>query len=62
MSPARFVRKRRIELACSLLRRTDREIKQIAGACGFAEAGFFHKVFKAEMATTPGRYRETAEP
>jgi len=60
-SPVRFVRARRIERACSLLRQTDRELKEISDACGFSDPAFFYKVFKAETGTTPTRYREGRE-
>jgi AraC-like DNA-binding protein/mannose-6-phosphate isomerase-like protein (cupin superfamily) len=60
-SPVRFVRTRRVEHACMLLRQTDRELKIIADECGFADPAFFYKVFKAETGTTPTKYRDGRE-
>jgi AraC-like DNA-binding protein len=61
-TPVSFVRKRRMQLACALLRETDREIKGVAGECGFADAMFFSKVFKSLTGTTPAAYRNSVEP
>ncbi|MCK6472031.1 MAG: AraC family transcriptional regulator [Planctomycetes bacterium] len=60
MSPVRFLQRRRIERACSLLRGSDLGIEQIAEQCGFADASFFCRVFKHWTKMTPGHYR-TAE-
>jgi len=56
-SPVQFVRKRRIERACSLLRRTTLPIKQIAADCGFAEEAFFSRVFHKATGKPPAVYR-----
>lgn len=57
-SPVQFVRKQRIERACSLLRRTTLPIKQIAADCGFAEDAFFSRVFRKATGTSPAAYRK----
>ena len=57
-SPVQFVRKRRIERACSLLRRTTLPIKQIAAECGFAEEAFFSRVFHKAIGKSPAVYRK----
>ncbi|HEU4635263.1 MAG TPA: AraC family transcriptional regulator, partial [Edaphobacter sp.] len=62
MSPMQFVRKRRIERACTLLRTTDTPIKQIAQDCGFAEDAFFSRVFRHLVGVTPAAYRRGEYP
>jgi AraC-like DNA-binding protein len=56
-SPVQFIRQRRIERACSLLRSTTNPIKQIAADCGFAEEAFFSRVFHQALGTSPAAYR-----
>lgn len=50
----------RIHTAAELLLKTDDNIYQIAGSCGFAEASYFIRVFKKEMGCTPNQYRKNA--
>jgi AraC-like DNA-binding protein len=57
MSPVQFIRQRRIERACTLLRTTDIPIKQLAQDCGFAEDAFFSRVFHRLVGTSPAAYR-----
>lgn len=47
----------RIQMACTLLKRTDSSIEQIAGEVGFADTKTFCRVFKAEMGLTAGQFR-----
>ena len=56
-SPLRFVRRRRVERACSMLYASDDSVTNIAEACGFSDAPFFHRVFKACTGVTPRHYR-----
>jgi AraC family transcriptional regulator len=56
-SPVQFIRQRRIERACSLLRSTANPIKQIAADCGFAEEAFFSRVFHQALGKSPAAYR-----
>jgi AraC-like DNA-binding protein len=57
ISPVQFIRRRRIERACTLLRTTDKPIKQVAYCCGFAEDAFFSRVFHCLVGVTPAAYR-----
>lgn len=57
MSPVQFIRRRRVERACTLLRTTDKPIKQIAYCCGFAEDAFFSRVFHRLVGVSPAAYR-----
>jgi len=56
-TPARFIQRRRIEAARTMLRSTDETVQGIALACGFRDPGFFHRVFRKWTGTTPGRCR-----
>jgi len=56
LSPNAFLRRRRIDRACSLLRIGAKPIKEIAAACGFRDLAFFYRVFRSETGTTPARY------
>lgn len=56
-SPVQFMRKRRVDRACALLRSTDMPIKQIAESCGFADDAFFSRVFHHLVGTSPAAYR-----
>ncbi len=57
LSPVRFLQRRRIERAGHLLRAGELSIEQTASACGFRDAPFFCRVFRAWTQTTPGRFR-----
>ena len=50
-------REARIEEACRLLRETDRQIADIADACGFYDQSHFTRAFQAVRKTTPRAYR-----
>ncbi len=62
MRPVEFMRARRIEAACRMLAQTDNAVKEVAAACGFADAAFFHRVFRRRMGSTPSAYRRRSEP
>jgi AraC-like DNA-binding protein/mannose-6-phosphate isomerase-like protein (cupin superfamily) len=62
MSPVQFIRRRRVERACTLLRTTDKPIKQIAYSCGFAEDAFFSRVFHRLVGVSPAAYRRGEYP
>ena len=49
---------RRLSHAKSLLRFSDSSIEEIAVQCGFADAGYFIKVFKKTETMTPLEYRK----
>ncbi|MGH8192243.1 MAG: helix-turn-helix domain-containing protein [Rhodanobacteraceae bacterium] len=57
LSPIRFIQRRRIEHACTLLRGSGLSIEQVAGESGFSDAPFFYRVFKHWTGTTPALYR-----
>lgn len=52
-----YIKRKRISLACQLLRDTDWKITEIAEKCGFSDSSFFTKVFAREHSVTPTQYR-----
>ena len=61
-SPLRYVQRRRVERACEMLHTSTESVTNIAEACGFADASFFHRVFKNCTGLTPGAYRRPERP
>src|SRR5262249_24736124 len=59
---AAYVRQRRIEHACRLLRGSDEPLVQIALTVGFAHQAHFTRVFRNLTGTTPAAYRAQVTP
>jgi transcriptional regulator GlxA family with amidase domain len=57
-TPAQYVMHARVEAARDQLERTDRGLKEIAGATGFGGADLMRRAFVRLLGTTPRRYRE----
>ena len=60
VTPADFMKEARMKRACQMLMTTTDNINDIAYACGFADAKYFSKCFKASRGMSPSEYR-TAE-
>jgi AraC-like DNA-binding protein len=60
VSPRAFLQRARIEEAKRRLGETDEGLKEIAAACGYADAPHFCHVFKAATGSTPRRWRLAA--
>lgn len=59
VTPHGFVMAARVESAKHLLRRNRRlSLAQIAAVCGFSDQSHMTRVFKNQLAITPGRYRD----
>ena len=58
LTPARVVTQTRVREATRMLLDTDASLKQIADACGFANANHFNRVFRRFQHTSPGAYRK----
>ncbi|MBC7843553.1 MAG: helix-turn-helix transcriptional regulator [Gemmatimonadaceae bacterium] len=56
-APGEYLRRRRVVLACALLRQTVRPLSDIAEACGFVDQSHFANVFRRRMGVTPSGYR-----
>ena len=53
-----FIRKRRIEHACTLLAQSEAALSEIALACGFSDQSHFCAMFKGHTGLTPAKFRD----
>lgn len=60
VTPARLVRRMRLEAAAHLLTTTSLSMPQVATRCGFRSAEVLRQAFVAQYATSPSRYRAAA--
>ena len=60
-TPHRYVTRLRLERAAALLRGGDRDVVEVANACGFASAGSFTTLFAKTFGTPPARFRKNGE-
>ena len=60
MSFPEFLNTYRLEAALSLLRKTDREIVDIALESGFQSLRNFNELFRSHVGTTPTKYRQNS--
>lgn len=51
------IHQQRIQKACGYLINSDMTIEEITTACGFADSGYFRRIFRRYRHTTPIRYR-----
>jgi AraC family transcriptional regulator len=58
MPPSAWIARRRVESACTLLKTTALPLQQIADLCGYADLSHLSHRFRAEMGTSPRRYRQ----
>lgn len=58
MTPARYIRRVRLNAACRLLAETDLDLDTVAEHTGFYDASHFVKQFKSELGQTPHAYRQ----
>jgi AraC-like DNA-binding protein len=59
-TPHRYLQRRRVERATSLLRETDRSVSEICLDVGFASLGTFSRTFREIMGESPSAYRRRA--
>ena len=57
MGPAAYLRRMRLCHACALLKTSESNITEIAGACGLPSLYVFSRAFKHEMGTSPSNFR-----
>ena len=55
-----LLRQCRVDLACDLLRGSDRQLAEIADVCGFCDQSYFTRVFQDVKGVTPSRFRQDA--
>jgi AraC-like DNA-binding protein len=61
-TPHRYLQRRRIERAMTLLRQTDRPITDVAFDAGFASLGTFSSTFSRIVGQSPTEFRVRHEP
>ncbi len=61
-TPHRYLQRRRIERAMTLLRQTDRSVTNVAWDVGFASLGTFSRTFTSVVGCAPTAYRAQHEP
>ena len=57
-APMEFLREARIRKAAKMLATTDKNVSEIAYACGFSDPKYFSKCFRQSMGETPTEYRQ----
>ena len=62
MTPADYIRKRRLEKAAVLLLTTSMDVGQIAERLCFCSQSYFGNIFRRQYGTTPGQYRRAGMP
>ena len=61
-TPSQYVLQLRVEAARRQLESTDRGLKQVASAAGFANVDVMRRAFVRLLGITPRHYRELADP
>jgi AraC-like DNA-binding protein/catechol 2,3-dioxygenase-like lactoylglutathione lyase family enzyme len=56
-TPHRYLQRRRVERAMSLLRTTDRSVTDVCMAVGFTSLGTFSRTFRAVVGQSPSEFR-----
>jgi AraC-like DNA-binding protein len=59
-TPHRYLQRRRVERATSLLRETDRDVTEVCLDVGFTSLGTFSRTFRAILGESPSAYRRRA--
>ena len=57
-TPAEFVKFRRLQKACDLLKYSDLPVNKIAVACGIPDYNYFSKIFKRQFGISPRQHRK----
>lgn len=57
-TPADYIKKKRLDTACKLLKTTSLHVNEIATQCGIPDYNYFSKVFKKALAVSPTEYRK----
>ena len=61
-TPHRYLQRRRVERAMTLLRQTGRPVTQVAWDVGFASLGTFSRTFSEIVGCSPSQFRAQAQP
>lgn len=57
-TPAKWLKRKRLEYAAVLLKRPEKQIAQVSLECGFEDVSHFSRSFKAMFGLSPGRFRK----
>jgi AraC family transcriptional regulator len=57
MTPFRYIARRRVELACTMIRATREPLSQVAIACGMCDQAYMCKMFRRLLGMTPSEWR-----
>jgi transcriptional regulator GlxA family with amidase domain len=57
VTPFHYIARRRVELACTMMRTTREPLSQIAVACGLCDQAHLCKAFRRIVGTTPSAWR-----
>jgi AraC family transcriptional regulator len=61
VSPLRYVTRRRIERACTLMKTTRDPLSQVAVACGLCDQAHLYRLFQREIGMGPSAWRRTMQ-
>jgi AraC-like DNA-binding protein len=61
ITPQDLLKEARIKRACQLLRQTDKNVAEVAYACGFSDPKYFSRSFKQSTGKSPTEYRDGVE-
>jgi AraC family transcriptional regulator len=59
ISPYQYITRRRMELACTLMRTTQEPLSQVAVACGLCDQSHFCRVFRRMIGMKPSDWRRS---
>ncbi len=59
LSPMTYLKIFRLEKAREIIKNSDLSISQVAAECGFSDANYFTRCFRAHFGTPPSRYRKS---
>ena len=57
-TPAEYIKARRLDKACRLLKETDLPVGEIARHCGIPDYNYFSKIFKRTLGQSPREFRK----
>ena len=57
MTPTKYINNKRLDLSLAYLTETNLKINEIAEMCGFTDANYFSRIFRARYNISPLEYR-----